>query len=78
MKVYTLPNTNNKAIVIVREGKEILQSYDTEVAEYDLINNKMVVHGLFSATTLKHIKLFLQQNGYGVMTKKEIIEKFGL
>lgn len=77
-RVFALPNTNNKAIVIIKDGKEVLQSYDTEVAELDIINNKMTVNGIYSITTLMHIKLFLEQHGYPKMTKQEIIKKFNV
>lgn len=77
-RVFALPNTNNKAIVIVKDGREILQSYDTEVAELDTINNKMTVRGIYSNTTLKHIKLFLENHGYPKMSKQQIIEKFNI
>lgn len=64
----------NKAIVI-QDGNNIkLQSYSTVVAE--IKDNKAVVFGTYSATTLRHIKEFLKQNGFKAENKKQIINDY--
>lgn len=78
MRVFALQGSNNKAIVTNKDGKSILTSYTTDVAEYDTVNDKMTVHGLHSQTTIKHINLFLDFHGYKKMTKKELKETYNL
>jgi len=51
-----------KANVRYEGDKIILRSYNTDVAYIE--NNKPVVKGMFSNTTLRHIKEFLKQNGF--------------
>jgi hypothetical protein len=77
-KVFALDGTNNKAVVVTDSGISTLTSYNTEVAEYNHNSNTMTVNGIYSATTLKHIKKFLEFYGYPPMTKQEIIKKFNL
>lgn len=52
-----------------------LYSYRTKVAEYNLQTRKMVVLGTYSATTLRHIKEFLYQHGFGINSKSDV-ERF--
>ena len=60
-----------KAKVIVMEsGEIILKSYDSFVAS--IKNGKATINGLYSNTTLRHIKEFLHQNGFEVGSKKEL------
>ena len=59
-----------KAVVIEAEGKVMLQSYSTIVAE--VVEGEAKVHGTYSPTTLRHIKDFLYQQGFEVGSKKEI------
>ena len=47
-----------------------LYSYDTLVAKIE--NEKPVVIGTYSATTLRHIKEFLIQSGFKADSKKQI------
>ena len=61
----------NKALVVISGNKKQLFSYNTLVAE--IINNKPVVYNIYSATTLRHIKEFLLQNGFEANSKKQII-----
>jgi hypothetical protein len=49
---------NNKAKVIVENGKAELLSYDTIVAEIDLNTNEYRQNGNYSQTTNSHIKAF--------------------
>ena len=60
----------NKATIIREDGAVKLQSYSTIVAE--IRNGKAKVFGWYSATTTKHIKEFLQQNGFTVGTKAQL------
>ena len=78
MKVFALAGSNNKAIVTQKDGKSILTSYVTGVAEYNHLTNEIKVFGLHSQTTTKHINLFLEFYGFDKMTKKELIEMYNL
>ena len=51
-----------------------LISYTTRVAT--IKNNKPIVYGTYSATTLRHIKEFLAQNGFGRLSKSQIVERY--
>lgn len=55
-----------------------LKSYDTIVATIKVKDGQNVckVNGTYSATTLRHIKEFLRQNGFKAETKKQIIEMY--
>lgn len=64
-----------KARVVSRDGRLILISYRTEVAY--ISNGKAHVNGLYSATTTRHIKDFLKQNGFRVESSKQIIQDYG-
>ena len=80
--------TNLKAIYDVRTsfyGKATidseknvvkLYSYNTHVAT--LRKGTVEVYGIYSATTLRHIKEFLKQNGFKGETKKQIIDDYVL
>jgi hypothetical protein len=62
----------NKAVVLVQEdGSKILQSYNTFVAKVTA-EGELEVYGTYSPTTLRHIKEFMYQNGFDVVSKKEI------
>lgn len=72
-----------KAQVMTKKDKLELYSYDTLVAEIERDSNKCKVFldgdgGLYSPTTLRHIKEFLQQNGLKSGTKNEIIKWYGV
>jgi hypothetical protein len=64
-----------KAYVYDKDGKKILRSYSTDVAYIE--NGKAVVRGTYSVTTLRHIKEFLQQNGFKAENSKQIIADYG-
>ena len=64
-----------KANVRSEDGKLILRSYATDVAYIE--NWKPVVRGLYSATTLRHIKEFLRQNGFKAESGKQILDDYG-
>lgn len=64
-----------KASVREENGKKILTSYSTDVAYIE--NGKAHVNGLYSATTTRHIKDFLQQNGFKVESSKQIMADYG-
>lgn len=51
-----------------------LYSYGTLVAE--IKDNKPIVHGTYSATTLRHIKEFLKQNGFKAETSKQLLKDY--
>lgn len=64
-----------KANVEVANGKQILYSYGTKVAEIE--NGNARVYGLYSNTTTRHIKEFLLQNGFKAENSKQIIKDYG-
>lgn len=59
-----------KANVNVSDGVLTLYSYNTKVAQIN--DGKAVVFNTHSATTLRHIKEFLLQNGFEATSKKQI------
>jgi len=64
-----------KANVYQEGNKKVLISYNTRVAEIE--NGKPKVYGTYSATTLRHIKEFLLQNGYKADNAKQIMADYG-
>lgn len=61
-----------KAKVIKIEDDIFLVSYDTIVAFYNRDARIARVMGTYSATTLRHIKEFLKQNGFKAKDKAQI------
>ena len=78
MKTFALIPTNgrasfnNKATVIVNDNISTLISYNTEVASYNHLENKVYLNGYFSPTTLVHQNTFLEYCGFDKLTKQEI------
>lgn len=60
-----------KAHVFVRNGSKILISYKTEVCEITADGKFNQLWGGYSATTMRHINEFRQQNGLEKLSKKE-------
>ena len=59
----------------LRSSQITLYSYDTKVADvfHDSGDASVaIVYGTHSATTLRHIKEFLRQNGFRADSKKQI------
>lgn len=65
-----------KAKLIECEEKIELQSYDTIVATYYKNENKFVLHGDYSTTTLRHQREFANQLGFNFKNKKELFDKY--
>lgn len=65
-----------KAHLIESDEKVELQSYDTIVATYHKNENKFVLHGDYSPTTLRHQKEFASQLGFDFKNKKELFDKY--
>lgn len=67
----------NKATVIIDDSGKHLYSYNTHVA---YIDNDDKPHLLplwnYSATTLRHVKEFLRQNGFAADSKKQIEQDY--
>jgi hypothetical protein len=63
-----------KAKVETDGGTQKLYSYGTLVAEIE--GGKATVYGTYSQTTLRHIKDFLQQNGFTATTSKQILKDY--
>lgn len=79
MKVAELmPTQNQKSfygkakILESNTGIYKLLSYDTEVASYNRVTNKMNVYGWYSSTTSKHINAFLEYFGFDKCNKKQM------
>ena len=51
-----------------------LYSYNTHVAT--ITDNKAIIYGTYSVTTLRHIKEFLAQNGFKAESKAQIIADY--
>ncbi len=64
----------NKALIIEAEGIKKLQSYETIVCI--IKNNKPIVYGTYSQTTLRHIKEFLIQNGFKAESSSQILKDY--
>lgn len=64
-----------KARVEIINGKSVLYSYNTKVAQIE--NGKPIVYGTYSQTTLRHIKEFLLQNGFKAENSKQIMKDYG-
>ena len=62
-----------KANVIVEGGQTKLKSYSTIVAVKQ--GSTIKVNGYYSKTTAIHINEFLQQNGVGKLSKKQMEEQ---
>lgn len=58
-------------ITVYPNGRKVLTSYSTEVAEITA-DGKPIVYGKWSQTTTRHQKEFLKQNGFYV----DNIDKF--
>lgn len=65
----------NRAHTVTYGGRVALYSYNTKVAEFNEQTHEMTVFGTYSATTLRHIKEFLYQKGFGINSKSDV-EKF--
>lgn len=63
-----------KAHTLLENNKKYLISYTTTVAKIE--DGKLEVFGMHSATTTRHIKEFILQNGFKSGTTKEIIEMY--
>jgi len=61
-----------KAKTINQNGTEILQSYQTDVAEYDKATGKVKINGWYSQTTARHINAFLSKHGKPTLSKSEM------
>lgn len=64
-----------KAKVVDEDGKKVLYSFNTKVAE--IKDGKARVFGTYSGTTTRHVKEFLLQNGFEVKDSKQIMADYG-
>ncbi len=64
-----------KARVEIEDTTKQLFSYNTHVAS--IKDGKPMVFGTYSQTTLRHIKEFLQQNGFKADNNKQIMANYG-
>jgi len=69
--VYDSRKSFYKKAHVIHDGANMkLQSYNTIVAE--IKDGEAVIYGFYSATTIRHIKDFLYQNGFEIGTKAEL------
>ena len=55
-----------KALVIREsDGRLVLQSYSTQVAEISADGKRLTIHSWYSKTTTRHIREFALQHGFG-------------
>lgn len=60
-----------KKAMVESNGNDLkLYSYNTLVAEFK--DNKPIIHGFYSMTTLRHQKEFLKQLGFEASSKKQM------
>lgn len=64
-------------VVTDDDGTEILYSYNTPVVEIKDGKVKLLAQWDSSQTTLRHVKEFLQQNGFEVGSKAQIAKMYG-
>lgn len=64
-------------IVTDDDGTQILYSYNTPVVEIKDNKVKLLTQWDSSQTTLRHVKEFLQQNGFKVGSKSQIAKMYG-
>ena len=57
-------------------GEVYLVSYQTKVAS--IHDSIAIVYDTYSATTLRHIKEFLRQNGFKAENSKQIMKDYGV
>jgi len=76
MRPLTQKSFYGKASIETENNISLLKSYDTIVAKYDHLNNKMEVFGLYSNTTMRHINSFLNHFGFDTCSKKELEEYY--
>ena len=65
-----------KAKVEIDGNRIILYSYGSYVAFIE--NDVAYITGYYSQTTMRHIKDFLLQNGFEAVSKKQMMEDYGL
>lgn len=70
---YNRKSFYNKAIVKIENNISYLYSYNTLVAEYNHVTNKVKVNGWYSSTTARHINAFLNLYGFDSCSKQELI-----
>ena len=64
-------------VVTDDDGTKILYSYDTPVCEIKDNKVKLLTQWDSSQTTLRHVKEFLQQNGFSVGSKSQLAKMYG-
>lgn len=64
-------------IVTDDDGTQILYSYNTPVVEIKDNKVKLLAQWDSSQTTLRHVKEFLQQNGFSVGSKSQLAKMYG-
>lgn len=79
MRTFILPPTDgrktlNDHYVIETDEVARLINYNTEVATFDKIENKIILNddSFYSAATLRRLKHFLKYYGFKAETKKQI------
>ena len=84
MKTFLQPSKSESAKSFYKKAyverfgdTDLLTSYNTEVASYNIAKDQMIVNGYYSQTTARHINSFLEKWNYPRMSKKEIEDQEG-
>lgn len=64
-----------KASWEIKDGDRVLYSYNTEVARIHK-DGTVRIENLFSATTTRHVREFLLQNGFPAGSARQIQEQY--
>ena len=78
MKIYQLINDNGNParnqFVVEKDGKIYFQSYKTIIAEVNKDKVTLSKDWHYSNTTLKHLYIFLRQEGFQIEKKNDILK----
>lgn len=77
MKIYQLINDKGisarNQFVVVKDGKTYFQSYKTMIAEVNKDKVTLSNDWDYSRTTLKHLYIFLRQEGFQIEKKNDVL-----
>ena len=78
MKIYQLINDKGNParnqFVVEKDGKTYFQSYETIIAEVNKDKVTLSKDWVYSTTTLKHLYIFLRQEGFQIENKNDALK----
>ena len=78
MKIYQLINDKGNSarnqFVVEKDGKTYFQSYKTMIAEVNKDKVTLSKDWHYSNTTLKHLYIFLRQEGFQIEGKNDVLK----